>query len=314
MVLILSESRDMTTYYVAKWIEAFGKKVFIATEKSHTEIVRIENACVVIKIDEVLIDLDDVSAFWFRRGNFFFDRNTAEIPHGVANDSRNEYSLIIEILYSKLSRKRKLGDFYQSDLNRVLVLESAKEEDLSIPDFGIFGDKKALEKFHSRYQNILVKPIGNGPFIIEDNVLYSTYSELFSKSDIEQLPDTFHPTLFLEYVDKKYEVRIFYLNGAFFSMAILSQADTQTSIDFRKYNVGNPNRNVPYTLPSSVCEKIDRLMKKIGLETGSIDMIVTKEDEFVFLEINPIGQFLNVSHHCGYGLEMRIAKYLCGHD
>jgi glutathione synthase/RimK-type ligase-like ATP-grasp enzyme len=93
-------------------------------------------------------------------------------------------------------------------------------------------------------------------------------------------------------------------------MAILSQNDEQTKIDFRHYNAQKPNRNVPYLLPEEISIKIDRLMKKLRLKTGSVDMIVTGADEFFFLEVNPVGQFLNVSHTCNYNLEKKVAAYL----
>ena len=51
-------------------------------------------------------------------------------------------------------------------------------------------------------------------------------------------------------------------------------------------------------------------MKNLKLDTGSIDMIVTLDGEYVFLEINPIGQFGMVSYHCNYHLEKRIAEYI----
>ena len=51
-------------------------------------------------------------------------------------------------------------------------------------------------------------------------------------------------------------------------------------------------------------------MEKVELETGSIDMILTKDGKYVFLEINPVGQFGMVSYPCNYFLEKAIAKTL----
>jgi hypothetical protein len=39
-------------------------------------------------------------------------------------------------------------------------------------------------------------------------------------------------------------------------------------------------------------------------------MIVTPEKKYVFLEVNPIGQFNQVSIPCNYFLEKKIADYL----
>ena len=50
-------------------------------------------------------------------------------------------------------------------------------------------------------------------------------------------------------------------------------------------------------------------MSCLGLDSGSIDMVVTKEGDFVFLEVNPVGQFNQVSKPCNYFLEKEISKY-----
>ena len=98
----------------------------------------------------------------------------------------------------------------------------------------------------------------------------------------------------------------------FFPMAIFSQKDKKTQLDYRNYNQEKPNRNIPYILPNKIQDKLQLLMDKLGLDSGSIDMIVTPEGEYVFLEVNPTGQFGWVSVNCNYYLEEKIANYLQG--
>lgn len=86
-------------------------------------------------------------------------------------------------------------------------------------------------------------------------------------------------------------------------MAILSQSDEKTKIDFRKYNEEKPNRNVPFKLPDDIDQKIKQLFKYLDLNTGSVDLIVDHQENFYFLEINPVGQFGMVSYPCNYFLE-----------
>jgi len=59
-------------------------------------------------------------------------------------------------------------------------------------------------------------------------------------------------------------------------------------------------------LPSLVETKIKMFMKRIGLRFGCLDMIVTPEGEYVFLEINPNGQWYFVQLRT----EMEIAKVI----
>lgn len=87
-----------------------------------------------------------------------------------------------------------------------------------------------------------------------------------------------------------------------YTMAIFSQLDPDSTLDFREVDVNgaHPNRMAPYKLPRIVRLKIDKLMKKLKLESGSIDMIVTPDNEYYFLEVNPVGQFNFVSELCNY--------------
>ena len=57
-------------------------------------------------------------------------------------------------------------------------------------------------------------------------------------------------------------------------------------------------------------KKLTLLMKKMNLNCGSIDMIKSKEGEYVFLEINSVGQFGMVSRPCNYYLEEKVADFL----
>ncbi|MEJ2669125.1 MAG: MvdD family ATP-grasp ribosomal peptide maturase, partial [Gammaproteobacteria bacterium] len=53
-------------------------------------------------------------------------------------------------------------------------------------------------------------------------------------------------------------------------------------------------------------------MDLLGLNFGCIDMILTPDDEFVFLEVNPNGQWLWVEHSLGCNISGAIADKLIG--
>lgn len=48
-------------------------------------------------------------------------------------------------------------------------------------------------------------------------------------------------------------------------------------------------------------------MKDIDMNCGSIDMIYSPEGEYIFLEVNPVGQFQWLSKSCNYDIERQIA-------
>ena len=111
-------------------------------------------------------------------------------------------------------------------------------------------------------------------------------------------------------IKKDYEVRVFYLLGKLYSMAIFSQNDDQTKVDFRKYNSEKSNRNIPYKLPNEIEEKICKLMEHLNLNCASLDLIKDVNSEYILLEINVTGQFGMVDFPCNYGLHKKVAETL----
>ena len=63
-------------------------------------------------------------------------------------------------------------------------------------------------------------------------------------------------------------------------------------------------------MPIEITKKLSKLADFFGIKTGSFDLVKTENNEYVFLEINPGGQFEMVSKPCNYFLDQKIAKEL----
>jgi glutathione synthase/RimK-type ligase-like ATP-grasp enzyme len=178
-----------------------------------------------------------------------------------------------------------------------------------VPETYIATKKEDLVTFLGRHKKIITKGIKNNGFNLTPSHSISSLTMIVSKSDLNEISDCFAPSLFQEYLDKIFELRIFYFNKKFYSAAIFSQNDEKTKVDFRNYNDKKPNRVVPYNLPFQVEESLHNFVKKCNLTSGSIDMIVSKEMQYYFLEINPVGQFDWISKACNQYLEKDIALF-----
>jgi glutathione synthase/RimK-type ligase-like ATP-grasp enzyme len=140
--------------------------------------------------------------------------------------------------------------------------------------------------------------------------MLNMYTSSLTHEDISKKETSFFPSLLQSRIIKWIEIRIFFINDKFYSMAIFSQQNTKTIEDFRNYNYSKLNRMIPYNLPEAIIQKIRTFIKYISLNTGSIDMIVTHNKEYVFLEVNPCGNIEMVSKYCNYPIEKEIASYL----
>lgn len=194
--------------------------------------------------------------------------------------------------------------------NKLEVLAFAKKHGITIPNSAVVSSKQGILKFAANNKSFITKGISGSGSVNLGNNLYSSYTTDVYTEDLSELNETFVPCFLQEKLDKAYEIRAFFLDRKFYSMAIFSQSDEQTSTDFRQYNRERMNRMVPYQLPQGIEDKLVSLMDSLNLDTGSVDIVKTKEGEYVFLEVNPEGQFGMVSIPCNYNLEEKMANYL----
>lgn len=263
------------------------------------------------------INLNDIQHYWYRRGDFKIVPQKVKTSFPAFDKElrqhlSEEYESLEDFFYSYLKQnKPSVGNPKQClKVNKHINLILAKECGLMMPDFIITTRKEDVEKFRSTHRQIITKPL-SAPFRYQtDSHWYPTYTTEVTNELFEALPNAFAPTLFQKCIEKKYEIRTFYLKGAFYSMAIFSQNDPQTKIDFRVYNRIRPARETPFKLPKELENRLEQLMKRMELESGSLDIIYGTDEQFYFLEVNPIGQFGMVSYPCNYYLEKKLAIHL----
>jgi hypothetical protein len=250
---------------------------------------------------------------WYRRGaiKFGFPFSKDNLTEACVKFIKEEETYFEETFYTI---PFSISD-YQADTvnNKLDNLLFAKRLGLNIPPTILTSSKKAALGFLDKYGRCISKPLNNGHFndkIIGKLSVASKGTFEVTAKDFSCLDDTFAPMLMQQYIPKDFEIRAFYFMGRFYSMAIFSQKDEQTAVDYRNYNREKPNRAVPCILPQHIEIALINLIDKTGLKTCSIDLIYTMDDNYYFLEINPNGQFSWVSDNCNYYIEKDIANKL----
>ncbi len=310
MILIFSNNFEASTYNVAKWLLFYEEKFVIITETNTIKNVfcSISEKDVDIQLTtktNQLINFNDITSIWYRRGMFNYNIPKEEVGEYFIHHEKQEWKSINEFLMLQCT-KNSINDYFMSDLNKNEILIKAINAGLKVPKTVIACNKNDVVSFF-RKEKIICKTISNILHKDIDGVVYTMRTIEVEK---EELPEYFSPSLFQELILKKYELRIFYFKRNFYAAAIFSQSDDNTIIDFRNYNYSKPNRIVPYNLNEELKIKIISLMEDVGLNSGSIDMIVTPDNNHYFLEINAVGQFGMVSKPCNYFCEKHLAKEL----
>ena len=68
----------------------------------------------------------------------------------------------------------------------------------------------------------------------------------------------------------------------------------------------------PFQLPEKVGKQMLQLMDQLGMNYGAVDLILTPENEYVFLEVNPVGEFFWLDILSGGDIASAIADLLVG--
>ena len=195
-------------------------------------------------------------------------------------------------------------------INKLEILKLATDIGLKTPDTLVTDNKNDLLIFKKKYKSIITKNFSQGIFISSNDKILGNSTKIVDQKMMSIIPSEFHYMLFQEMLEKIIELRVFFLDGKFYASAIFSQNNEKTKIDFRNYDFEKPNRTPPFILPQNIQNKLLKLMNKINLNSGSIDILITKNKEYVFLEVNPIGQFSQLSIPCNYYLDRKIAEQI----
>jgi len=321
MIVILTTEDDHSTCEVIDWLMAYHMPYVRINENDLVDVQLVsgdnQGFDFALGLSDRVIRLSEIDSFWFRRGWLNIGQVTPasisglspELIRQIRRHLQKERTELQDFLGHLLATKHALGHPVQDQINKMIILWQAQALGIKIPAFAITQYAKQVQ--HAlQTQPLITKGIQGVANFEANGKMYGNYTEAVDQTAVEHWGDTFFPSLFQEKLNKVYELRIFYLQGKFYAMAIFSQNDPQTSVDFRRYNNERPNRVVPYQLPSELEHRLDKLMQAIPLNTGSIDLVYTQEHEYVFLEVNPIGQFGMVSHPCNYNLEQAIAQFL----
>jgi ATP-GRASP peptide maturase of grasp-with-spasm system len=320
MIVIISRENDISTCDVMDWLLHAKRTVIrINAEDTLTDLnINMDNSgklqCIA-SFGNKKIDFSQVDCFWFRKGFLSYNLNiTHSIRENVfkeiSDHLKEEINTIVGLLIYLFEKTHSLGKYHQGNANKLISLAKACDVGLKIPETIVSCKKQDLTQFVEKHKNCISKSIQDILFFDDDDAKYYMNTAIAVKEDIDEMNSSFFPSQLQCNIPKRYELRVFYLAGNFYAMAIFSQQDPKTQLDFRNYNHQKPNRNVPYVLPKDIQHKLTRFMHEMNLDTGSIDMILIPEFEYVFLEVNPVGQYDMVSSPCNYYLHEKIAKYL----
>lgn len=171
-------------------------------------------------------------------------------------------------------------------------IRRAMELGLRVPRTIITNDPAQAREFsRSVGGRLLCKSMKEQGFV--DETAHFIFSRKVTPDEFEAHVDlvALCPSFFQEYIEKDHELRITIIGDDVFCCKLDSQAVDGAETDWRRVDPSQvPHRIVP--LDPRIEVRLKHMLKHYGLRYGAFDMIVTPEGEYVFLELNPNGQWL----------------------
>lgn len=322
MILVFTERADLNSRTVLAYLNNHREpfEVFLEDDAIELEYTIERNVFDyrVYKNHRFVCTSDDLKAVWYRRTDIQVYRfGTGEFSQdGLKVYSDEHLKTRTEQIKRCFHAKRCLGKFGYGNYNKMEFLEICTSLDIEIPKTLITRSKEKLLDFWNNCRKEIITKSLAFPF---ECIHYTESGEIDSyrmgytvpvgKSELESLPDFFDLSMFQEKLDKLFEIRTIYLDGKSYSQAIFSQSREVAALDYRLgYDSGM--RMCNYTLPENIETQVQKLMKKLGLNFGSLDIVVTKDKRYVFLEVNPNGQYGAVSQTTNSNVDYKVAKFL----
>lgn len=320
MILIFTENISYSARYVVRHLYKMKERfeVFLETDKidfsynlesSSDQISIFKNGSFICKYSEI-------KSVWAHRSEVVIENKYSELNKDELVYVKRHQDTQVKAIRYLLHKKKCLGRFGKLNFNKIIFLDVCKDLKIDIPKTLITRNKKDLIPFFKAQKNgIIVKSLARNfhhcvSITESEQIWQHGITSVINESQFDQIPEDFDLSLFQEKLDKKYELRIFYLDGMCFSQIIFSQKHSFSEIDYRQGLGGSEMRQCNYKLSLKLTYQIKKLMNSLDLNIGCIDIVVTKENKYVLLEVNPSGIFTDMMDNCNYDMHFEIAKYL----
>ncbi|MGH2585487.1 MAG: MvdC/MvdD family ATP grasp protein [Dehalococcoidia bacterium] len=265
----------------------------------------------ILRAGQETVHLSQVTAVWYRRPN-------PPVPHEqIAGTPIRSYvqDECRSFLYDMWNTMRCLWvparpAVVQTAQLKADQLNVAGSLGFELPPTLITTSASDFLAFYREHNgNVVSKLAGTGFFPLLTTTI-NRYTEVVSKRDVGYAHAVrYCPVIFQAYVPKRVELRITVVGRRVYAAEIHSQVSNHTRHDWRRYDMAE-TPYLPHELPPAVERRCLQLVERFGLSYGAIDMVVTPDGRYVFLEINPNGQYLWIEDATGLPISDAICDLL----
>jgi len=319
-LLIVSTKVDLATDYVVLQLEKLGANCFrinsedfpIAAHASFSPIPK--PVLHWINSRDQYIDLRKVRSVWFRRHRL--PEMPAEMDKAHQDYCLREADWFLKgLVYSLALSDRDVRwmnhpERALSAESKIVQLNVASALGFKVPETLVSNEPVAIREFYARNRGeVIAKPLRLGYFDLgnRQTCVFTTRITEEHLNDDDSLRVA--PVIYQGLIKKSYDIRVTIVGSKLFAAAIDSQSIPSAVIDWRRTETAELG-HLRHELPSKIETKCLQLMKRLGLSFGALDLILTPQGDYLFLEVNPSGQWVWIEDKLDLPISRSIAEWL----
>jgi len=253
---------------------------------------------------------DDVCAVWARK--LWPPRMANDLDDRYHSMCVNESAAALEGFLDAFHSARWVNDLHhQRDAeNKQRQLRLAARAGLHVPRTLVTNDPAAARQFFAETEGQTVAKLLRPLNVSMDAVKPFVYTSRVREEDLADAETLRHsPMVFQELIPKARELRVACVAGKAFAGALDATGTSRGHTDWRR---ATPEecRWEKAQLPPEIASSLQTLMSELGLVFGAVDLICTPSGEYVFLEVNPSGEWGMLERDLGLLISEAIAEAL----
>lgn len=258
-----------------------------------------------LRLGDRSVALGDVGGIYFRRPTLFdFGALPEPISEWALAEARNGLSGLLMASNKWLNHPHHNGyaDF------KPIQLTAACRAGLAVPRTIITNDPAQARGFVKELGDVIYKPMS--PAVLPDgaakgSMLYASPVKPHDLQESNGVAATAH--MFQERIKHDYAVRLTVVDDRAFAAAIHAHSDA-AAIDWRSDYDALTYETID--VPADVYHGVMKLMTALHLRFGAFDFLVTPDRGWIFLEVNPNGQWAWIEQTVGLPISSAIADAL----
>lgn len=253
--------------------------------------------------DLYIIRNDTLKGIFFRAPVFLRSHKKYSINEQLY---RSQWSSFIRnlVIFEKAKWINHPKNTYQAE-NKIFQLQCAQNAGLLIPKTFVGN---VLPQNIIPTKKYIVKSLDTALFYGKSQE-YFTYTSVISGNELIDANIKEAPVILQEFLENKQDIRVTVIGNELFPVGITKNGENIYG-DWRK-NAKDTLQYKSETLPHDISSKIIKLMDKLGLLFGGVDLAFSN-GKYYFIEVNPTGEWGWLSSYSAIPLEKAIANELVG--